>query len=107
MAVPLSQFYSMTSDPAPSLLGWFRTALGQPQAVFHIKLRGNILHVLCETPEPLDQATVLLKLVRSLLDTQHYYALRRFYPHIYQLYLYSRSGAATEPQWTAPLYLNR
>lgn len=97
----------MTSAPAPSLLSWFRNALGQPEAVLHIKLRGNILHVLCETPEPLDQPVVLLKLVRSLLDTHHHYPLRRFYPHIYQLYLYSRSGTATEPQWTAPLYLNR
>ncbi|MBU6229831.1 MAG: DUF1574 domain-containing protein [Cyanobacteria bacterium REEB459] len=97
----------MTSAPAPSLLSWFRTALGQPQGVFHIKLRGNILHVLCETPEPLDQATVVLKLVRSLLDSQHQYPLRRLYPHIYQLYLYSRAGNATAPQWTAPLYLNR
>jgi hypothetical protein len=89
-----------------SLLSWLQEAMGLPAAELHIKLRGNILHVLCETAAPLEQVTVLLKLVRSLLEGGDG-LVRQHYPQVYQLYLYSRRSGEPTPDWTAPIYLNR
>ncbi|MFM7529692.1 MAG: DUF1574 domain-containing protein [Nodosilinea sp.] len=84
-----------------------KAALGQPEAVLHSRLRGNILHVLCETLEPLEQTSVLLGLVRYLLENSGHSPLGQAYPQVYQLYLYSRRLGETKPDWTAPIYLNR
>ncbi|MGF1568218.1 MAG: DUF1574 domain-containing protein [Nodosilinea sp.] len=81
--------------------------MGVPAAALHTKLRGNILHVLCETAAPLDQSAVLLKLVRALLDSDDDSRLQQNYPQVYQLYLYSRLTGDATPDWTAPIYLNR
>ena len=80
--------------------------MGLPEAELHIKLRGNILHVLCETPAALEQSAVLLKLVRSLLEGGDG-LVRQHYPQVYQLYVYSRLTDNPTPAWTAPIYLNR
>lgn len=97
----------MTSPPPSGLFNWLKAALGQPEAVLHCKLRGNILHVLCETPEPLAQTSALLGLVRHLLESSDYPPLGQVYPQVYQLYLYSRRLGESKPDWTAPIYLNR
>jgi len=97
----------MTSPPPSGLFSWLKAALGHPQAVLHCKLRGNILHVLCETPEPLEQTSTLLGLVRHLLESSDHPTLGQVYPQVYQLYLYSRRLGESKPDWTAPIYLNR
>ncbi|MBE9157392.1 DUF1574 domain-containing protein [Nodosilinea sp. LEGE 06152] len=94
------------NSPAANVLSWLREAMGLPEAELHIKLRGNILHVLCETPAALEQSAVLLKLVRSLLDGGDD-LVRQHYPQVYQLYVYSRLTGNPTPDWTAPIYLNR
>ncbi|MBE9113250.1 hypothetical protein IQ273_28130, partial [Nodosilinea sp. LEGE 07298] len=94
------------NSPAANVLSWLRESMGLPEAELHIKLRGNILHVLCETPTALDQSAVLLKLVRSLLDGGDD-LVRQHYPQVYQLYVYSRLTGNPTPDWTAPIYLNR
>ncbi|MGB7313808.1 MAG: hypothetical protein WA939_12810 [Nodosilinea sp.] len=94
------------NSSAASVLSWLREAMGLPEAELHIKLRGNILHVLCETSAALDQSAVLLKLVRSLLDGGNE-LVRQHYPQVYQLYVYSRLTGTPTPDWTAPIYLNR
>ncbi|HIK45984.1 MAG TPA: hypothetical protein IGR64_14045, partial [Leptolyngbyaceae cyanobacterium M65_K2018_010] len=86
---------------------WLQDSLGCPGISLHTKLRGNILHVLCETAEPLDQSAVLLRLVRSLLDDRDQGYLQKAYPQVYQIYLYSRVTGQATPDWTAPIYLNR
>jgi len=80
--------------------------MGLPGAELHLKLRGNILHVLCETSASLGQSAVLLKLVRSLLEDGAD-RVRQHYPQVYQLYVYSRQTGNPTPDWTAPIYLNR
>lgn len=81
--------------------------MGVPAAELHTKLRGNILHVLCETLEPINQSAVLLQLVRALLDAGQDSLLKQAYPQVYQLYIYSRLSGQPTPDWTAPIYLNR
>ncbi|QQE67084.1 hypothetical protein GFS31_37910 [Leptolyngbya sp. BL0902] len=107
MPVSLSQSKVSTSAAAPGVVGWLKEHLGQPDAHLHIKLRGNILHVLCETAQALDQPTVLLRIVRALLEDRDQGWLHQTYPQVYQIYLYSRRQGQANPDWTAPLYLNR
>ncbi|WP_052050745.1 hypothetical protein [Leptolyngbya sp. KIOST-1] len=106
MPVSLSNPTLSPNSPAANVLSWLKDAMGLPEAELHIKLRGNILHVLCETPAALDQSAVLLKLVRSLLDGGDD-LVRQHYPQVYQLYVYSRLTGNPTPDWTAPIYLNR
>lgn len=82
-------------------------AIAQPQAKLQLKLRGNILHILCITPAPLEQETMLLRLVQALLGSDFKTLLSDRYSKIYQFYIYSRSSEQAEPDWSAPLYLNR
>ncbi|ASC69423.1 hypothetical protein XM38_003500 [Halomicronema hongdechloris C2206] len=98
---------AMHPAPATGLVTWFHQALDQPELELRLKLRGNILHVLCETPESLPQAPLLLRLVRALLRQGGVQLIQQLYPHVYQLYLYHRVTAQEQPDWTAPLYLNR
>ncbi|MBD2427461.1 DUF1574 domain-containing protein [Phormidium sp. FACHB-1136] len=108
MPVSLSKFQASASAPtAPGILGWLKEHLGQPRAELHTKLRGNILHVLCETPDALEQSSVLLRLVRALLEDRDQGWLHQTYPQVYQIYLYSRRQGQPHPDWTAPIYLNR
>lgn len=106
MPVSLSNPTLSPNSPAANVLGWLKQAMGLPTAELHIKLRGNILHVLCETSAALDQSAVLLKLVRSLLEGGDD-LVRQHYPQVYQLYVYSRLTGNPTPAWTAPIYLNR
>ncbi|MBD0334180.1 MAG: DUF1574 domain-containing protein [Cyanobacteria bacterium Co-bin13] len=114
MPVPLSHTPSNipstsgpTVGPAAGIVPWLQQIIGTPAAKLHMKLRGNILHLLCETPEALDQAPVLLNLVRGLLEPQGAALVKQAYPQVYQIYLYSRAAGNPVPAWTAPIYLNR
>ncbi|MBD0267361.1 MAG: DUF1574 domain-containing protein [Cyanobacteria bacterium Co-bin8] len=114
MPVPLSRTPSNipstagpTVGPTVGIVPWLQQIVGTPAAKLHIKLRGNILHLLCETPEALEQAPVLLNLVRGLLDPQGAALIKQAYPQVYQIYLYSRAVGNPVPAWTAPIYLNR
>jgi len=92
------------SQPLPE---WIAQHLA-PSAQVQMRLRGNILHVLCETPTPLHRAGALTRLVEALLhEPAGLETLLRTYPQVYQLYLYSRQTGQRPPDWTAPLYLNR
>ncbi|HEY9735425.1 MAG TPA: hypothetical protein V6D06_04050 [Trichocoleus sp.] len=106
MPVPLPQTSSNVS-PAAGVLPWLRQVMGVPEAKLHLKLRGNILHLLWETPEALEQGPVLLRLVRGLLEPQGAALIKQAYPQVYQIYLYNRVAGQPVPAWTAPLYLNR
>lgn len=93
--------------PNVGVLGWFKEVAGEPGATFSVKLRGNILHVLCETEAALAQAPVLLALVRGLLEETGKGLILQHYPQVYQLYFYNRVLGEQKPVWTAPIYLNR
>lgn len=93
--------------PAGGVLSWLGDLIGLSGAELHTKLRGNILHVLCETTEPLEQSPALLRLIRGLLETEGNSIIQQTYPQVYQIYIYSRISGQSTPDWTAPIYLNR
>jgi hypothetical protein len=107
MPVPVSKSEPSVSTPVSDFISWLKASMGVPAADLHTKLRGNILHVLCETPEPINQSSVLIQLVRALLDPDQESLLKQTYPQVYQLYIYSRLTGQPSPDWTAPIYLNR
>ncbi len=73
-----------------------------------MRLRGNILHVLTETPHALHQAGAISRLVDALIeDATSDHLVTKTYPQVYQLYIYSRQSGEAKPDWTAPIYLNR
>ncbi|MEO1095595.1 MAG: DUF1574 domain-containing protein [Cyanobacteria bacterium J06638_28] len=79
-----------------------------PAAQVQMRLRGNILHVLCETPNTLHKAGAIARLVEGLLqDTAEVNRIHQAYPQVYQLYLYNRRQGQAKPDWAAPIYLNR
>lgn len=92
---------------ASGVIAWLKLVIEQPAADISLKLRGNILHVLCETIASLDQNSTLLRIVRGLLDRETQLAIPRAYPQVYQIYFYNRVQGEQKPTWTAPIYLNR
>lgn len=93
--------------PVQSVNDWIAHHLAA-HAKVQVRLRGNILHVLCETPNTLHQAGALSRLINALLDeTPGVQVITKPYPQVYQLYLYNRRVGQAKPDWSAPIYLNR
>lgn len=96
-----------TSTNSLSLNEWIAQHLA-PNASVQMRLRGNILHVLSETPHSLHQAGAMSRLVEALLEhSQGIAIVTNEFPQVYQLYIYSRRLGEAKPDWTAPIYLNR
>ncbi|MEL6161211.1 MAG: DUF1574 domain-containing protein [Cyanobacteria bacterium J06627_32] len=95
-----------------TLIPWLRDTLLAPEqgveADIQVRLRGNILHVLCEAAEQaLPRSFVLMRLVRSLLQPEVKARFETEFPQVYQVYVYSRRAQQRKPAWSAPIYLNR
>ena len=98
-------------DPA-TLTPWFKEDVLRPQDRSHtevrVKLRGNILHVLCESAQAdLPKDATLMRLVQSLMEPDRQTQLKREFPQIYQLYVYCCREPKSQPVWSASIYLNR
>ncbi len=102
-----------SADTDPSvLIHWLKQSLLSDEDTFEaaiqVKLRGNILHVLCESKQPgLVREKLALRLVRSLLQPVTKARFASEFSHIYQIYLYGREASAPKPAWSVPIYLNR
>ncbi len=100
-------------DAAPAaLIPWLKDVVLRPEdslvTEIQVRLRGNILHVLCESNQAaLSKDYVLMRLVRSLMDLDVRTWLAEDFPQIYQVYVYSRKAPSPKPVWSAPIYLNR
>ncbi len=104
------------ADPA-ALIPWLKDVVLRPEdslvTEIQVRLRGNILHVLCESHQtalskaPLPKDYVLMQLVRSLMEPEIKTWLQEDFPQIYQVYVYSRKAPNPKPVWSAPIYLNR
>lgn len=99
------------ADPA-ALIPWLKEVVLRPEdsvaTEVQVRLRGNILHVLCESDQAaLTKAYVLMRLVRSLMTPEVKAHLAEEFPQIYQIYVYSRKAPDPKPVWSAPIYLNR
>ncbi len=99
------------ADPAV-LIPWLKEVILRPEdaaaSEIQVRLRGNILHVLCQSVKgPLDRDFTLMRLVRSLMEPAVKARFEDDFPQIYQVYIYSRKALDSKPVWSAPIYLNR
>ena len=99
------------ADPV-ALLPWLKDVVLRPEnsqtTQLKVRLRGNILHVLCESSATrLSKDYALMRLVRSLLQPEVRTRLEQDFPSIRQIYVYNRQAGENKPIWSAPIYLNR
>ncbi|MFK8185563.1 MAG: hypothetical protein AB8B99_19475 [Phormidesmis sp.] len=95
-----------------SLIPWFRAAALSAEedttTDVQIKLRGNILHALCQSSQSdLVREDVLMRLVRSLMQPDIQSRFASEFPQVHQIYIYNRRIHEAKPIWSAPVYLNR
>ena len=103
----LGKSQSTATPSLTDLLPWLAETVQHPAEQMQLKLRGNILHVLCKAEPALERDYTLLRLVKALLDPNTKDWLTQDFTQIYQIYFYSRQPQAKQPDWSAPIYLNR
>ncbi len=86
---------------------WVVRAINLHGIRVQIRFRGNLLHILCEGPQPPDSAVVISRVVEALAQAD-LAALLPPDPHpIYQIFLYGRGFGSDRPNWSEPIYLNQ
>ena len=108
---PSAKLHSADAD-VQALIPWFKAAAlsAKEEATtdVRIKLRGNILHALCQSSQSdLVQEDVLMRLVRSLMQPEVKARFEAEFPQVHQIYVYNRRTNEAKPAWSAPVYLNR
>ncbi|HBB31728.1 MAG TPA: DUF1574 domain-containing protein [Cyanobacteria bacterium UBA8803] len=89
-----------------SLAQWAYDAIGQPGVYLRVRLRGNNLHILCESRDSLDAKTVVNRLLKALQGKQG----RANFPTdlenpIYQIIIYGRTVKNQRPDWIKEIRL--
>ncbi|HEY9805101.1 MAG TPA: hypothetical protein V6D04_00915, partial [Candidatus Obscuribacterales bacterium] len=86
---------------------WITRAIDLHGVRVQVRFRGNLLHVLCEGPQPPDSVVVMSRVVEALAQAD-LAALLPPDPHpIYQIFLYGRGFGSDRPSWSEPIYLNQ
>ncbi len=97
---PSSPSNNAYSSRSKRLLGaWLGSALGWTDGRVQVKQRGNVLHILCESPSGPDRANLTTRL-RSALNAGGF--LPQLTPEgaiIHRLVLYGRVTEALKPSW--------
>ncbi|HEY9710012.1 MAG TPA: hypothetical protein V6D48_17530, partial [Oculatellaceae cyanobacterium] len=89
-----------------SLTQWVYRAIGQPGVSLRVRLRGNDLHILCESDQSLEAKVVANRLIKALkaheagdplpIDPEN---------PIYQIILYGRTVGQPRPDWSEQIQL--
>ncbi|MDJ1181624.1 hypothetical protein [Roseofilum casamattae] len=85
---------------------WAQDTIGSDVGKVKVRLRGNILHILCEsTPISPPQERVESRLIAGLLETDLNPLLPENLPPIYHIWLYGRVSGPNYPDWTKEIDL--
>ncbi|MCP2728291.1 DUF1574 family protein [Limnofasciculus baicalensis] len=89
-----------------SLAQWAYNAIGQPGVHLRVRLRGNSLHVLCQSDRVLDSNNIANRLLHALnaQEGRGKFPINRETP-IYQMIIYGRSGNNERPDWIEQIQL--
>lgn len=93
----------------PSLSQWLYSAIAEPDVRLRIRLRGNILHILCEGIRTPEQSTLMSRFVRafeSQIETTRW-LLKRAKEPVYKIIVYGRAFGEQEAAWIEPILLDR
>jgi len=93
-------------DRPSSLAQWVYDAIGQPEVSLRVRLRGNNLHILCESRQSLEAQTVVNLLLKAL-QVQQGAAKLPIDPGnpIYQIIIYGRIWGQQRPEWIKQIRL--
>ncbi|MGG6297317.1 hypothetical protein ACQ4M4_23230 [Leptolyngbya sp. AN02str] len=89
------------------LAQWFHKTVDLESVRVQFRLRGNILHILCEGYPSPDLTLVLSQLLPALKGVDLNTLIPPNQPKIYQLFVYGRRPGHGKPDWTAPIDLNQ
>jgi hypothetical protein len=98
IALPVSQ---------QSLIQWVSQATGISSLGVKVRLRGNDLHILCESPECPQRWRTLFDLLHALQQTDLDALTKNEQPSIYQVLVYGRKKGENQPQWCHQVFLNQ
>ncbi len=86
-------------DRPSSLAQWAYDAIGQPEVCLRVRLRGNNLHILCESRQEIEAQTVVTRLIEALkAQTGNAFPIDPGNP-IYQIVIYGRLVGKERPEW--------
>ncbi|MEL7243804.1 MAG: DUF1574 domain-containing protein, partial [Cyanobacteria bacterium J06573_2] len=90
-----------------SLAQWVSQATGINSIGVKVRLRGNDLHILCESPEGPPRWNTLLDLLKALQQTDLDALTKSEQPSIYQVFVYGKKKSEKRPEWCHKVYLNQ
>ncbi|MDX2212386.1 MAG: hypothetical protein SFY66_03765 [Oculatellaceae cyanobacterium bins.114] len=101
-----AQEYSPSNDKSP-LAQWLRRTLERGGIWVQFRLKGNHLHLLCESKPCLNRAIALNRLLPALHQTDINTLLPSGHPPIYQVLLYGRTLGDDRPAWSYRIHLDQ
>ncbi|MBP0013157.1 MAG: hypothetical protein J7525_08565 [Roseofilum sp. SID3] len=91
-----------------SLSQWAQDRIGPEVGKVKVRVRGNILHILCESaPHSPSQDWVESSLIEGLSEISLDRLLPDDQPPIYQIWIYGRVSGPNYPEWTKQIDLNK
>ncbi|MCJ8278818.1 MAG: DUF1574 domain-containing protein, partial [Rivularia sp. ALOHA_DT_140] len=90
-----------------SLAQWVSQATGINSIGVKVRLRGNDLHILCESPSGPPRWNTLSDLLKALQQTDLDALTKSEQPSIYQVFVYGKKKGEKRPQWCHKVYLNQ
>lgn len=100
------QGYSPSRDKSP-LERWVDQTLWLRGVRVKFRLRGNNLHILCESKSCPDRSVILTRLLLALQQVDLNTLLTKNQPAIYQILVYGRKTRQNRADWIAPIHLNQ
>lgn len=90
-----------------SLAQWVSEATGIKSLGVKVRLRGNDLHILCESQEAPPRWNTLSDLLKALQQTDLDALTKSEQPSIYQVFVYGKKTTEKRPEWCHKVYLNQ
>ncbi len=101
---------TLLPDRQKNIVQWVSQATGINTLGVKIRLRGNDLHILCESVECPQRWHTLMDLLKALQQTD-LDALTSHdsndQPSVYQVFVYGRKKSSPKPEWCHRVYLNQ
>jgi hypothetical protein len=94
-------------DDRATLALWLARTIERQGMRVKFQLRGNNLHLLCESSVCPEQNLILERLIPALNQTDLNVFIASDQPQLYQVVLYGRATGETQPRWTTPIHLNQ
>ncbi|MBL1178868.1 hypothetical protein [Pantanalinema sp. GBBB05] len=95
-----------TATKRVSLTHWIHRVIGLSQAQIKMRLRGNVLHLLCEGQPCPDAEAIVWRLQRAFAIAPLEKLLPAGSPQIFQMTIYGRELGEANPAWTRTIHFH-